>query len=128
MFTDTDHVLDYVEPKDGRFLRYMTRPFHAWEFALIGFGILLVIWSHPLFLAAVLGYTSHILIDQLSNRSHPLAYFLLYRAARRFRRRRLTPHMFAREFNVSKKTPPRWAKFEPQIYQLYLHMKKRRPS
>lgn len=120
VFTDTDHVLDFVEPREGSYLKYMTRPFHAWEFSLVGIAIILGTWYHPLFLAALVGYMSHLLVDQIGNQSHPLAYFVLYRASKRFSRRQLTPHLFTRRFPYLPKDAPLWAKVEPRIYRLYL--------
>ena len=127
VFTDADHLLDYVEPRDGHFLRYMTRPLHAWEFALVGLGIMLGFWYHPLFLAAVVGYASHLLVDQIGNQSHPLAYFVLYRASKRFRRRQLTPHLFTGTYEFLPEDAPLWAKVEPRLYRLYRRRRDGKP-
>ncbi|PKB61534.1 MAG: hypothetical protein BZY79_03000 [SAR202 cluster bacterium Casp-Chloro-G4] len=111
--------MDFVEPRDGHFLRYMTRPFHTWEFVLIGIGIMLGFWYHPLLLAALVGYGSHMLVDQIGNQSHPLAYFVLYRASKRFRRRQLTPHLYTGQYRFLPDDAPWWARVEPRIYRLY---------
>lgn len=112
-----------MEPREGKYLKYMTRPFHAWEYALVATGILLGIWYHPLFLAAVVGYASHLLVDQIGNQSHPLAYFVLYRAAKKFRRTELTPHLFTRRYRYLPEDAPLWAKVEPRLYKLWLQLR-----
>jgi hypothetical protein len=128
VFTDTDHLLDFVEPREGSRPKYMIRPFHAWEFSIVGVGILLAIWYNPLFLAAVVGYTSHLLLDQYSNPVHPMAYFILYRASKGFRRRQLTPHIFASSYRHLPVGAPAWANIEPHLYRLYARLKEKRPS
>ena len=128
VFTDADHILDYVEPRQGSFLKYMTRPFHAWEFLIIGIGILLGVGYHPLFLAGLIGYSSHILVDQLGNQTHPLAYFISYRAAKKFRRRHLTPQLYTGRYRFLPDDAPWWARVETRWYKLYLRMRDRRSS
>ena len=125
VFTDVDHAIDIFDPRDGRYSRYMLRPFHAWEFTFVGLGMLGVLgfWDHPLFLAAVLGYTSHLVIDQLGNHTHPLAYFISYRASHGFKRRHLTPHLFEKSYRVLRGPIPLWGKLEPRLYRIYLRIR-----
>ena len=94
VFTDIDHSVDLFNPDDHGRQRYMLRPFHAWEYSIVALVVLLASWYHPVFLAAIVGHLSHLVIDQFTNRVHPLGYFIAFRASRGFRRRRLTPHLF----------------------------------
>lgn len=128
VFTDTDHLLDFVEPREGSRPIYMIRPFHAWEFSIVGVGIILAIWYHPLFLAAVVAYTSHLLLDQISNHVHPMAYLIFYRASKGFRRLQLTPQIFSSSYRHLPVDAPAWAKIEPHLYRLYTRLKKKRSS
>lgn len=128
VFTDTDHLLDFVEPREGSRPKYMIRPFHAWEFSIVGVGVLLAIWYNPLFLAAVVGYTSHLLLDQFSNHVHPMAYLILYRVSKGFQRRQITPYIFTSSYRHLPVDAPEWDKIEPHLYRLYARIKEKRPS
>jgi len=119
VLVDLDHISDFFEPQEEGRLRYMLRFFHAWEYFLMALAVLLTFSQHPLFLAAVLGYLSHLALDQFTNRSHPLAYFILFRASRRFERRRLTPHIFEESYRRLLEAPkPWWARLEPTLWRL----------
>lgn len=127
VFTDSDHVLDYIEPRDGHYLKYMTRPFHAWEYGFVGIAILITIWYHPLFLAATIGYISHLVLDQLGNETRPFAYFVTYRIFKKFKRRELTPHLFDRTYKRLEGPIPLWGKIETRLYRMYLRYRTGEP-
>lgn len=103
----------------------MLRPFHAWEFTALGVFALFAFFNSPLFLAALLGYISHLVLDELGNTSHSLAYFITYRALVKFKRSRLTPHVFKPD-HWSQRNPPVWARYEPTAYKLWLWYKAKR--
>ena len=127
VLVDLDHISDFFEPREEGRLRYMLRFFHAWEYFLMALVVLLAFSQHPLFLAAVLGYLSHLALDQFTNRSHPLAYFILFRASRRFERRQLTPHIFEKSYRRSLEAPkPWWARLEPTLWRLVTRIRSSR--
>ena len=115
MFIDSDHVLDYLDWILRGHKRYMLVLFHAWEYSLIGLGILAGLWYHPVFLAAVLGHIGHVTADSLANSTHPLAYSIMYRVSRGFRLDKLTrtPTPVMPESGV-----PLWARIEPWLWRL----------
>ena len=52
---------------------------------MTGRRLLIVISNfNPLIVAAVIGFTQHLLFDQITNPVKPLAYFLTYRAKHSF--------------------------------------------
>ena len=122
---DLDHLVDFWDPKDEGRSRYMLRPFHAWEYLLVALILAVGFFSSQLLMVAILGYLSHLAIDQLVNRVHPLAYSLAYRVSKGFRRRALTPHIFEAGFQPMPLTMPWWGRLEPSIWRLV--MATRRP-
>jgi hypothetical protein len=115
---DVDHLIDFFDSRDERWNRHMFRPFHAWEYFLAALALLLLVWPDTLFLAAILGYLSHLVIDQLTNRVHPLAYSLAFRASKGFRRRHLTPFLFDGSYKIPKTPRPLWGRLEPSLWRL----------
>jgi hypothetical protein len=118
VLVDLDHLIDFFDSRDEGWNRHMFRPFHAWEYFLAALVLLPLFWPNPLFLAAVLGYLSHLVIDQFTNRVHALAYFIVFRASRGFRRRYLTPFLFDRHRKVPRTPRPWWGRIEPSLWRL----------
>ena len=123
---DLDHLLDYFDSRDAGRRRHMFRPFHAWEYCLLASIVALAFYSNQLFLVAIFGYLSHIAIDQVSNRVHPLAYTLTYRVLKGFRRRELTPHLFAPGYRMDRQPKPNWAMLEPTLWRILVSVRNRR--
>ncbi len=118
VLVDLDHLVDFLDSRENGHYRHMLRPFHAWEYSGALLALALLPWFfHPIFLAAVLGYLSHMLLDQVVNRVHPLAYFIIYRASHGFRRRQLTPHLFNRPYLYPEQVPW-WGKLEPSVWKM----------
>jgi hypothetical protein len=120
---DVDHVLDFFDPKDSGRARLMLRPFHAWEYFLASLVVVLALYSEPLFWAAVLGYLSHLVLDQIANRTHPMAYSIIYRAAKGFRRRHLTSHIFDPSYLATRESMPFWGRLEPFLWRLVTRLR-----
>ncbi len=123
---DLDHLVDYIDSKDEGWKRHMFRPFHAWEYFFLASIVALAFYSNQLFLIAILGYLSHIAIDQFANRVHPLAYTLTYRVLKGFRRRELTPHLFEPRYRMTQQPIPFWARMEPSVWKLVVYLRSRR--
>ena len=118
VLVDLDHVIDFFDSRDQGRRSHMFRPFHAWEYLLLALVLLLTFSQHPLFLVAFLGYLSHLLLDQFANQVHPLAYFIVYRAAHRFRRRQLSAYVFSESYPQVEEAVPWWGRLEPSIWRL----------
>lgn len=97
VFVDLDHVIDYVLQYGHRIRpRHLFRAFeaelfdnifvflHAWEWILVGLVILWLIDWKPAALGLIIGFTTHLVLDHLTNRHNPWAYFITYRLAHRF--------------------------------------------
>ena len=104
----------------------MLRYFHAWEYSLVGLVALSAFWYHPLLLAAVLGHISHLVIDQITNQIHPLAYLIVYRASRGFKRVHLTPYWAGRSAMLTDESIPVWGRMEPLLWRLACAIRGRR--
>jgi hypothetical protein len=97
IFIDLDHLADYLYETGfntdlKRFMKYHSSRgprhlwlwLHSWEAVLV---CLLAAWlaqGNQLLLFGGLGWLFHMLIDQFSNRLHPLAYFLWFRVQNKF--------------------------------------------
>ncbi len=83
---DGDHLLDAYLWYRRRRRDLLVIALHGWEYllalAVLGFA---TDW-HPLSVAALLGYLSHLVGDQIANSVSARTYFLTYRASHRFRR------------------------------------------
>jgi membrane-bound metal-dependent hydrolase YbcI (DUF457 family) len=123
---DLDHLIDYFDSRDAGRQRHMLRPFHAWEYCLLASIVALSFYSNQLFLVAIVGYLSHIAIDQVSNRVHPLAYTLTYRILKGFRRRALTPRLFEPGYGMDRPARPTWAVLEPTLWEIVVAIRNRR--
>lgn len=118
VFIDSDHLIDNFDGRERGIKIHMWRPFHAWEYVAVGLVILALGLTHPLYIAALLGYTSHLVLDNLFNETHPMAYLISFRIKHRFRRARLTPKMFERQLRYGNGRAPFWAKAEPTVWRI----------
>lgn len=118
VFIDADHLIDNFDGRERGVKRHMWRPFHAWEYVVVGLFAYLALWNNPYFLALWLGYTSHVILDQIMNETHPLAYFITFRAMKGFKREHLTPHLFRKQIEHRHARPPFWAKVEPDVWKI----------
>ena len=120
VLVDADHVFEVFAPRSAKFSGLTLRFLHGWEYGIISLALVLAIGLEPLFMAAVLGHLSHLLLDQISNKKHLLYYFVVFRALRRLHRRRA-----ARESNQSKAfrrssvNRPLWGRMEPQLWRIF---------
>ena len=120
VLVDADHVFEVFAPRSAKFSGLTLRFLHGWEYGIISLALVLAIGLEPLFMAAVLGYLSHLLLDQISNRKHLLYYFVVFRALRQHHRRTV-----ARENNgskacgVSSLNRPLWGRMEPQLWRIF---------
>jgi hypothetical protein len=80
---DVDHIIDYSYYR-WRGDHRLILPLHGYEFALLG-TLAVLLGGGSISRLAVLSYFVHLLSDQLENRTHILAYSLLFRAWHRFR-------------------------------------------
>jgi hypothetical protein len=120
---DIDHIIDFLDSKDEGRRCHMFRPFHGWEYFLVSLAMVLAFYSDPLLWAAVLGYLSHLVIDQITNRTHLLAYSIIYRAMKGFRRRHLTPSHFDGSYVPPEGPVPFWGRLEPSFWRLLTRLR-----
>ena len=103
---DVDHALDYLL-SNGRFqslghmfdycysgkIRRNYLLLHGYELWLLGLLVLPRLIGPELALGVLSGWLLHLLLDQLFNPAHPLAYFFFYRLGVGFARERIKrPH------------------------------------
>ncbi len=120
VLVDADHVFEVFAPRSARFSGLTFRFLHGWEYGIISFAILLAIGLEPLFMAAVLGYLSHLFLDQISNRKHLLYYFVVFRALRQLHRRTVArENIESKAFGVSSVNRPLWGRMEPQLWRIF---------
>ena len=117
-FVDLDHVTDLFDSQDHGRHRHMLRLFHAWKYLLVTLVVVLAFSQHPMLLTALLAYLSHLLLDQLANRVHPMAYFIVYRAAHGFRTNHLSLNKCGESFRSSDCSIPLWGRVEPWLWRL----------
>ena len=118
VFVDLDHVTDFFDSRDQGRPRHMLRLFHAWEYLLVTLVVVLAFSQHPMLLTALLAYLSHLLLDQFANRVHPMAYFIVYRAAHGFRRSHLSPNKCGESSESLDGSLPLWGRLEPWLWRL----------
>jgi hypothetical protein len=83
---DTDHFAEKIRFKllAKRSQGQTVLPLHGWEFLAFWF-LVDRLFGHRLAGGLLLGYTAHLAIDQITNKTtHPLTYFISYRAWRGF--------------------------------------------
>ncbi len=106
---DLDHLLElylwYVKGNKKRKFVFL----HAWEILVILFLVFLILYglnfSNILFatdkavlLGIMIGYGSHILLDSIFNKVHPLGYFIIFRVINRFDSKIMNPSDIERDF------------------------------
>ena len=114
---DVDHLPDIFDSQDEGRPVHMLRLFHAWEYLLVTL-VVLAISQHPLLLTALLAYLSHLLLDQFANRVHPMAYFIVYRAAHGFRRSHLSLNICSQSPRLLDGSLPFWGRLEQWLWRL----------
>ena len=95
---DGDHGLDYlIEHGPRPDIRFFLRTFsdhlyrrarivlHGWEWPLVCLAVSALLQWHPAPLGLAIGWFHHLLLDQIGNTRHPLAYSLAGRALHAFR-------------------------------------------
>ena len=101
---DIDHVFDYfwefrkrLIVKEFFDLNYQGKTFflmivfHSWELlALLSICAFLMSWN-PWAVGVTIGFTQHIVLDQIFNKSKRLAYFFLWRLKNGFRIKKMLP-------------------------------------
>ena len=94
---DCDHIIDYFWEYRKRFIvkeffyvRYYGKAlfcmaiFHSWELlALLSICAFSMSWN-PWILGVTIGFTQHIILDQIFNKPHRLKYFLFWRLKNSF--------------------------------------------
>jgi len=119
---DGDHVLDWADWIYHGYRKHMIVLFHSWELVAVLLASLLV-WHNPIYVATALGYVGHVTSDHLLNPVRPLAYFISYRAYRKFRiewLERIAPS------DLDSGPKPLWATFEPSLWKIVRWRRKRR--
>ena len=81
---DVDHVYDYYQRYARRKYGKIYVPLHAWEYSLVGLGLIALGLSHPIFLGAVLAHLTHVGSDQWHNGLNRFGYSITYRAIKGF--------------------------------------------
>ncbi len=120
VLVDADHVFEVFAPRSAKFSGLRLRFLHGWEYGVISFALLLVMGLEPIFMAAVLGYLSHLILDQISNRRHLLYYFVVFRALRQLHRRTAAQDCNqSKAFRVSSENRPLWGRMEPQLWRIF---------
>ncbi|MEE8382625.1 MAG: hypothetical protein V3R78_12210 [Thermodesulfobacteriota bacterium] len=99
---DIDHFFEYIKDvgwnlNTKQFFKFcyeikyerLYLLFHAYEYLfLIAIVIVISDFNH-LVIAAGIGYTQHLIFDQVSNPVKPMTYFISYRLKNRFSKQRL---------------------------------------
>jgi len=96
---DADHFLDYFanykftfNVRDvynvclGTKLNRLYLILHSYEFVVILWAAIFILRLSNIWVAFALGYTQHLLIDQMTNHVRPLGYFLIYRMVNGFKK------------------------------------------
>lgn len=96
---DIDHLLDYCANYTFTFrIKTMYEAFmnfklnrlyivlHSYEFIALSWVAIFAFGLSDLWKALIIGYTQHVLLDQVTNPVKPLAYFLTYRISRGFKK------------------------------------------
>lgn len=81
---DADHAYDYYQRYARRKFGKLYLPLHAWEYSLVGFGLLALGLNHPIFLGVVLAHVTHVGSDYWHNSLGGLGYSITYRAIKGF--------------------------------------------
>lgn len=84
---DGDHLLDYYFKYIRHDRRFNFFLLHAWEYLIVGVIVYAFFHSEPWLLAAVAGYSTQLILDQISHvkGTWPTGYFLTPRILNGFR-------------------------------------------
>ena len=89
---DADHLYDYYQQYSKRNYGRIYLPLHAWEYSLVGLGLLALGFNHAIFLGMVLSHLAHVGSDHWRNGLNGFAYSITYRAIKRFESDSIVPH------------------------------------
>ena len=101
---DLDHLIDYVfscrfrvgllsfyERCENRDLSHAVLILHGWEY-VAALLIVLVACDWNIWIAGTwLGFTAHMICDQVTNKPYPLSYFIIWRMVHGFRMKEVFP-------------------------------------
>ncbi|MEA3346558.1 MAG: hypothetical protein U9Q21_00520 [Candidatus Auribacterota bacterium] len=94
IFLDLDHLIDYIlrkkricfrlselenfctNEKEGKLYLFL----HNYELLVVLWVLTFLFFNHPIWVGLLFGMSVHLLLDQIYNQVHPLAYFWFYRA------------------------------------------------
>jgi len=106
VFIDLDHIFDYVSNHRFKDLRSFFRKLYNVEIKKVylllhSFEIMIILWvyiivfsPHEYWTYLAIGFSTHIVLDRLSNPLNPGGYFLLYRVFHGFDREKLIRKSF----------------------------------
>lgn len=106
VLVDVDHVVDYFANYHAERPVWAILPLHAWEWVLA-----LVSRRNPRADGLATGLAAHLAMDQVNHAiSHPLFYWITFRALHRFRARAplVDPMRYARGARWMKQSPADW--------------------
>ena len=89
---DADHLYDYYQRYARGKYGKLYVPLHAWEYSLVGLGLIALGLDHPIFLGAVLAHLAHVGSDQWYNGLKRLGYSITYRAIKGFHFDSIVPY------------------------------------
>lgn len=92
VFMDLDHLYDFYQRYIRGNLNKTYLLLHGWEYSIAGFGVLILVYYHPILLACILAHLGHVVTDHLVNGLHPLGYSITYRAVKRFDAPSISPN------------------------------------
>ncbi len=106
VLVDIDHLLDLVVNRSFDRPVWIILPLHAWEWVFA-----LVLRRNPTFDDFATGLAAHLALDQMNKAiTHPLFYWITFRALHRFRARAplIEPERYARGSQWMKQKPLDW--------------------
>jgi hypothetical protein len=106
VLVDIDHLVDYAANRAGERPVWAILPLHAWEWVMA-----LTFRRTPRTDGLATGLAAHLALDQVNGAiSHPLFYWITFRALNGFRARQplVNPERYARGSRWMKQTPKEW--------------------
>lgn len=101
---DLDHLVDYVincrfrvgllsfyKRCEQRDLSQAVLLLHGWEYVIVIFIMLVVSDWNAWVAGAWLGFTVHLICDQVTNKPYPLSYFITWRMVHGFKMKKVFP-------------------------------------
>lgn len=89
---DADHAYDYYQRYGRGKCGKLYVLLHAWEYSLVGIGLIALGLNHPIFLGAVLAHLTHVGADQWHNGLSRFGYSITYRAFKGFNFEAMVPN------------------------------------